>query len=113
MDRRKFDRVNVRHLLVDISDGRGFFSGTVGDLSRFGLQLTDVPKKLDKESKSLWVMLSDNGKNFKIKVRPRWANSKAIAQNIGAEIVKAPLGWTEFVMQMEPPRKRTIEEISL
>lgn len=113
MDRRKHDRVSVNYLLADISDGRGVFSGTVSDLSRVGLKLADVPKRLDKQTKNLWIILSSRGKNFKMKVRPRWSYNKSIAQNIGMEIVKAPLGWTEFVMDMEPPVKKQLEEITL
>lgn len=113
MDRRRHDRIQQHYLLADISDGRGFFSGTVADLSRRGIQLNDVPKRLDKETKDLWVTFSDNGKNFKIKVRPRWTDTKAIAQDIGMEIVKAPLGWAEFIMAMEPAKKTEIGEITL
>jgi len=113
MDRRRHDRIQLNHLLADISDGRGFFSGTVADLSRTGIQLSDVPKRLDKQTKDLWITLSDKGRNFKIKVRPRWARTKTIAQNIGMEIVRAPLGWAEFVMAMEPVKNTDIEEITI
>ena len=60
MDRRRHDRIQLNHLLADISDGRGFFSGTVADLSRTGIQLSDVPKRLDKQTKDIWITLSDN-----------------------------------------------------
>ena len=50
--------MTVDSLFADVSDGRGFFSGTVTDLSRFGLCMTDLPAKLDHTSQRLSVVIS-------------------------------------------------------
>lgn len=101
----------VGNLMVDISDGKGFFSGTVGDLSRSGLKLDDLPNRLDTTTKQLSVVVSGQGKHFKMVARPRWKKNRNISNNIGVEILKAPFGWAEFVRNFEPRQLDTIEEI--
>jgi len=103
----------VGNLQVDISDGRGFFSGTVEDLSRFGLKLDDIPKRLDETARHLSVVVSGEGKNFKMYARPRWALGKSFSKQVGLEITSAPWGWTEFVMTFEPPIDDVWGEITL
>ena len=103
----------VGNLYVDIGDGQGFFSGTVEDLSRFGLKLDDVPKRLDVKAKNLSVIVSGQGQHFKMRARPRWAQGKSFSKKVGLEIVNAPWGWTEFVMQFEPALNDVWGEVSL
>jgi len=111
MEKRRYQRMAVGNLMVDISDGKGFFSGTVGDLSRSGLKLDDLSNRLDITSKQLSVVVSGQGKHFKMIARPKWKKSRNISNNIGVEIIKAPFGWAEFVRDFEPPQISTIEEI--
>lgn len=103
----------VGNLHADISDGHGFFSGTVEDLSRFGLRLDDVSIRLNDKSKHFSVIVSGLGKHFKMKARPRWASGKSYSKKVGLEIVNAPLGWTEFVMEHEPGTDDTWAEITI
>lgn len=98
MEKRRFQRMKVNNVVVDISDGRGFFSGTVADMSRSGLKLDDIPKSLSEDNSKLSIVVSGDGKHFKMSAKPRWARRKAISKKVGLEIVKAPLGWAEFVM---------------
>ncbi len=102
MEKRRHHRMLVGNLHVDISDGQGFFSGTVEDLSRFGLKLDDVPKKLDEKAKHFSVIVSGDGQHFKMSAKPRWAQGKSFSKKVGLEIVNAPWSWTEFVMKFEP-----------
>ena len=113
MEKRRHQRMAVNNLLVDISDGWRVFSGTVSDVSRFGLKIDDVPKKLDERAKKLSLVVSGNGQNFKMKARPRWANRQTISKMIGIEIVNAPWGWTEFVMDFEPESDDVWGEITI
>jgi hypothetical protein len=50
MDKREHPRMVMKGMAADISDGKGFFSGMVHDISRFGLSLYDVPRKIDAQS---------------------------------------------------------------
>ena len=102
MDKRRHPRMAVDRLTVDLSDGRGFFAGTVRDLSRFGLMVENIPKRVDDEAMQYSVVVSGRGQNFKMRTRPRWVAAQPLGKKIGMEIINAPWGWTEFVMQFEP-----------
>lgn len=92
----------VDNLTADVSDGRGFFSGHIGDLSRFGFSMKDLPNKLDQKAKRLSIIVSGHGKNFKLLARPRWSDENGYRKDLGVELINAPYGWTEFVMDFEP-----------
>ncbi len=94
--------MTVDSLCADVSDGRGFFSGMVTDLSRFGLCMTDLPIKLDNTSQRFSIVISGHGRNFKMLVKPRWAKTATGRKCVGVEILNAPWAWTEFVMEFEP-----------
>jgi len=102
MENRRHQRMAIKNLWADVSDGKGFFSGVVTDLSRFGLRMTDLPGKLDNNSQRFSIVLSGHGKNFKILAKPRWSHKETTQKSVGVEIVNAPWGWTEFVMNFEP-----------
>ncbi len=102
MEKRRHQRMVVKNLWADVSDGKGFFSGQVIDLSRFGMCMTDLPGKLDNSSRRLSIVISGHGKNFKMLVRPRWSQKETSQKSVGVEIINAPWGWTEFVMDFEP-----------
>ena len=102
MEKRRHQRMPVDSLQVDIYDGKGFFSGTVADLSRFGLQLDDVPKKLDENAKRFSIIVSGHGQHFKMQASPRWVRKKSLSKKVGLGIINASCGWTEFVMKFEP-----------
>lgn len=113
MEKRRHQRMAVTNLTVDISDGIGFFAGTVGDLSRFGLMVNDIPKMLDEKAPQLSVVITGNGKHFKMKARPRWSCRQSINKKVGIEVMNAPWGWTEFVMDLEPKNDDTWDTINL
>jgi predicted SpoU family rRNA methylase len=102
MEKRQHERVAVGNLHVDIFDGQGFFSGTVEDLSRFGLKLNDVHKKLNDHARDLSLIVSGQGEHFKIIAEPKWTQGQSFSKKIGVEIVKEHLAWAEFVMKFEP-----------
>lgn len=102
MEKRNHQRMAIKNLSVDASDGVGFFQGGIGDASRFGIQLIDLPKKLNEKTKKMTVVVSGRGQNFKMNVRPRWASTNGVTKAIGAEILNPPWGWTEFIMTFEP-----------
>jgi len=113
MEKRQHQRMEVANLSVDISDGSGFFGGTIRDLSLFGMKVDNVPKRLDDNAKQLSIVISGKGQNFKVKARPRWAVRQPIGKSVGIEIVHAPIGWTEFVMNFEPGKDEVWGEIQL
>ena len=109
MEKRQYERVAVGNLHVDIFDGRGFFSGTVEDFSRFGLKLNAVHKKLNDHARNLSLIVFGQGKHFKILAEPKWTQGHSFSKKIGVEIVKEHLDWAEFVMKFEPGFKNTLD----
>ncbi len=105
MDKRKHPRIPIDDLNVDVSDGFGFFSGSASDISRFGLGLVNMAKRLGKDAEKFTVVVSGQGKDFKFKVFPRWEEVEGLTKRVGVEIANAPWEWTEFVMEREPVRE--------
>ncbi len=102
MNQRKHPRISIPHIEADISDGRGFYTGTVSDISRFGLSISNIPKRLDKSAEMYSVILEGPGTHFKLLARPVWATEDGTSKTIGAQIENSPWTWTEFVMRHEP-----------
>ncbi|MEE4313433.1 MAG: PilZ domain-containing protein [Desulfofustis sp.] len=102
MEKRKHPRMVMSNLEADISDGKGFFSGVVNDISRFGLSITDVPKRLDRSADIYSIIVDGPGTHFKLLARPIWEEDDGSYKVIGAQIENSPWTWTEFVMRHEP-----------
>lgn len=92
--------MTINGLSADVSSGKGFYSGKVTDLSRFGLRLTDLRLKCDTNQR-LSIVVSGQGKNFKILARPCWTKTDRTRKSVGVEIMNASWGWTEFVISLE------------
>lgn len=102
MNQRKHPRISIPHIEADISDGRGFYTGTVSDISRFGLSISNIPKRLDKSADMYSIVLDGPGTHFKLLARPIWETEDGASKTIGAQIENSPWTWTEFVMRHEP-----------
>ncbi len=87
---------------VDISDRAGFCTGTIKDVSRFGVCITDIPRKLHAENGVFNVVISGKDHNFKLKVQKKWETKDGLTTIVGVFINNAPWEWTEMVMQNEP-----------
>jgi len=89
-------------MVADISDGRGFFIGTVHDISRFGLALDDLPAKINTHAHRFTVIVDGQGGHFKLKISPRWETEAGHQKFIGGRIEQSSIAWTDFVMRFEP-----------
>lgn len=92
----------MQRMVADISDGKGFFSGRVHDISRSGLSLYDIPQKIDAQSSFLTVVVTGQGDHFKLQIRPCWQKTAGREKIIGGRIEESSFAWTEFVMRREP-----------
>jgi hypothetical protein len=101
MEQRKHPRIVIENIEADISDGKGFYNGAVLDISRFGISITDIPKRLDNSADIYSVILDGPGIHFKLLVRPIWEKENGISKTIGAQIENSPWTWAEFVMNRE------------
>ena len=102
MDKRRHPRMVLTGMVADISDGNGFFSGTVHDISRFGLALDEIPHKINSRVEHLTVIVDGQGGHFKLRISPRWETNAGHQKIIGGQIENSPLSWTAFVMRLEP-----------
>lgn len=93
--------MTISNIEADISDGRGFFSGVVLDISRFGISITDIPSRLDNSADIYSVILDGPGIHFKLLARPIWEHENGDSKTIGAQIENSPWTWAEFVMRQE------------
>jgi hypothetical protein len=86
----------------------------VSDISRFGVCMTDLPKRLNGSVKKMAIVVSAKRQHFKMNVRPRWYMDDGSGKSVGAEILNALPDWTEFVMKFEPVfQNDTWDEIRL
>lgn len=95
--------MDVQRMTADISDDIGFCSARVKDISRFGVRLADMPRKLHIRGDKFLLIISDQeGHRFKMHAQGRWEAEQGFNSVLGAEIKNAPWSWTDFVSTMEP-----------
>lgn len=104
MDKRRHPRIPIRGLSADISDGKGFFTGTVMDISRFGMSFNHIPKTLDGDADILSVIIDGQGTHFKLLIKQKWESDTGNSKTIGGQIENSPWDWAEFIMQLEPDK---------
>ena len=102
MSKRHYQRVEVQNLLANLSDEVDSYSGTVSNISRFGLLLNDIPQKLISQGKKLSLIVATKGKIFKLQVEPKWVSENNFEKKMGVAILDPPLSWTMFAMICEP-----------
>jgi hypothetical protein len=103
INKRKHHRVDSKTLSIDISDGIGVSSGGAVDISRFGMCLVNLSKRISKDSDNYTVVATTiDGKIFKFKVRPKWEQSGLSSKTLGVEIENPPSKWIEYVKSLEP-----------
>jgi PilZ domain len=102
MEKRQHPRIAMKNLFAYINDGKILTHGTIIDISRNGLALTDLSKRLQMHAKKLTVVVSGEKVDFKMTIRPRWFVQGGVKKTIGAQIITTPEGWMEFVMDKEP-----------
>jgi hypothetical protein len=102
MNRRLNQRIEVQNVVANLSNEVGNFSGTVNDVSRVGMLLTDIPKELHDCSEKLSIIVSARNTEYKMVVVPKWFNENSSEKRMGLEILNAPLDWILFVMDYQP-----------
>lgn len=113
MDNRDCQRVGIDGFCADVSDGEGFFPGMISDISRFGMCMSDLPKRLNDKTRKMIVVVSGPGVNIKMAVRPKWTVETGLQKMVGVEILNTPWAWTEFVSSFESEPEDEVWEINL
>lgn len=101
MEQRAYNRINAVGMEINISDKVGSVIGIVKDVSRFGLCITNMPRKLYTQKKSVTAIISVKEKQFTIQLRPQWEKQNGLTLIAGAIIDDAPSDWIKMVMLLE------------
>ncbi|MEN8190625.1 MAG: PilZ domain-containing protein [Thermodesulfobacteriota bacterium] len=104
MDHRQHPRTERNDMSVDFSDAIGFSTGAVKDISRFGICIGDIPRKLHFKNGIVEAVISGRGHNFRLKLRQMWVKEDGYSLMIGVAIDNVPWSWTEMVMKCEPDK---------
>ena len=101
MEKRRHQRTAMTNLSFDAFDGIRFFHGEISDASRVGICMVNLPRNMNCNAQQIKVFIIGRGQKFKLQVKPRWTKAKGCEKTLGAEIQDPPLGWAEFIMNLE------------
>jgi hypothetical protein len=99
MERRKHHRIKTHDLSIVVSDGLGLSDGVVSDISLSGIQVIDLPERINLTTWQLSVILTENRKLFRMNVSPIWFYTIDGKISLGVRIRNTPLGWADFILK--------------
>ncbi len=102
MEQRRYFRTQIGSAEVHISDHAGFCTGSLKDCSRFGLCISDIPRKIHTQQGYFTAVISKDSRNFKLKIKECWRAQDGLSLEIGGVIEDVAWDWTEMVMKHEP-----------
>lgn len=111
MEKRKHPRITIRNLTVDVNDGNEFFYGMIADVSRNGIRINELSGQLDTTAPTIMVVISGKENYFRMFVKPKWWARERGNTTLGAEIVKIPWSWKEFIMKNEPASEEDVSDL--
>ena len=111
MDKRRHPRVAIKNLSVELNDGVGFSQGTVMNISRYGLCITDLPKLIHATAKTMMLIVSMKDDYFRLFVKPKWYVAEGWNMTMGSEIINIPWRWKDFVRKHEPLQERDVSDL--
>ncbi len=106
MEQRKFLRLDGMGMKIDISDQVGFNTGIVKDVSRFGVCVAGMPRKLYPKNHLVTAIVTNKDKSFRLQIRPQWEAQEGLSVTTGAIIDDVPREWLTMLMQMEARHAR-------
>jgi hypothetical protein len=68
----------------------------VKNISEHGICFTCPPDGLKEDTEKLAVLLTGEGKNFQLEVKPKWKALQSMEQSIGAVIIDSLGKWDEL-----------------
>lgn len=101
MEQRQHIRTETNGMEAYISDQAGLCRGILKDISRFGLCITEIPRKLYTDNGLFNVVILGRGYNFKLQLQEKWKTKNELTTMVGAGINDAPWDWTEMTIRQE------------
>ncbi len=102
-EKRQHPRVvSPKDTVAEISVNGTTYTALVCNISRFGIQLKNLPEKLSHEIDKLTITVKQYGIiGHDLIVRPKWMLLTDSGYQLGAEIADAPAGWGDYILQTE------------
>lgn len=101
MAQRQQIRVKMGGMKVYIVDRAGLCSGTLENMSCFGLCVSGIPRPVETIGGRLDAVVFGRGYNFKLQLQPRWETEVDNTTTIGVAINDIPWGWADLSMRQE------------
>lgn len=92
-EKRAFPRERLEGIFAQVSDGERCCASTIVDVCPSGICLVSARGSLDKNARTLGVLLTGTGDSFHMQVKPRWYIDRGEDLNIGASIEKTIGSW--------------------
>ncbi len=101
----------IKNLFAEVNDGIGFSEGTVSNISRYGLCITDLPRFIHTDAKTMMLLIPMKEHYFRLFVKPKWFISENGTMTIGSEIMNTPWRWKDYVRNHEPLQERDVSDL--
>lgn len=101
MEKRGCNRINAVGMKIDIADKVGSSTGTIKDVSRFGVCIVGIPRKLHRKNNGVTGVISANEKQFILRLRPQWEKEDGLTMVTGVIVCDAPSAWARMIMKLE------------
>lgn len=103
-ERREHSRVHIHGPQAKAAQNEKCCQTIVANVSLQGVCLQNIPKKvLVQPEGKLKVQVRTRDQNFSMFVQPKWSRLEGSGYIIGAEIIKLPSGWKQFVHEICQP----------
>lgn len=104
MEKRRYERIQLKGYIADIADGKFIYGGIIEDISEDGLRLNDLPAKFSIEGKRYNLVISGGPSNdyFKLTVFPRWRSKNGRTVDVGFRVVESSQGWKTLLKRSIP-----------
>jgi hypothetical protein len=112
MGQRQQIRIKMSDMTVYIVDRVGLCSGTLENMSCFGLCVTGIPRAVQASNGRLDAVVFGRGYNFKLHLQHRWETQVGGTVTIGVAIEDIPWGWADLSMRQEILAKESYVSVS-
>ncbi len=101
-DKRVHPRITFHEdTIARIAIGDTICTGLVGNMSKFGISLKNLPEVFSEEIDKLTVVIRKYGVDHNLTIVPKWKAYTETGHQLGAEIAFATSGWEDFLVQTE------------
>lgn len=105
-------RIKMSGMSVYIVDRAGLCSGTLENMSCFGLCVSGLPRTMQTSKGKLDAVVFGRGYNFKLQLQHKWETVVGDTMTIGVAIDDIPWGWADLSMRQEIMAKEPYASVS-